>query len=110
LARLVKSEQEGGWGMDAVWSNDFHHPLRRCLAGDRDGYFVDFSGSAEDIATTVRNGWFYGGQTAPFFGRPRGTDPKGLPPARFVFCLQNHDQVGNRAFGDRLHHKIDLGL
>lgn len=106
LAHMVRPEAEGGWGLDAVWSDDFHHQLRRRLAGDADGYFQDFSGSAQDVAATARYGWFYRGQHAEYFGRPRGTDPAGLPPRRFVFFLQNHDQVGNRAFGDRLHERI----
>jgi len=107
LGYMLKPESEGGWGLDGAWSDDFHHQMRRGLAGDSDGYFQDFAGSLEDIAATVRKGWFYCGQYAPYFGAPRGTDPAGVPPPRFVFFLQNHDQVGNRAFGERLHHQID---
>ena len=106
LASMLRPETDGGWGVDAVWSDDFHHQMRRALAGDSDGYFQDFDGSTASIVETARRGWFYTGQWAPYFGGPRGTDPSGLTPDRFVFCLQNHDQVGNRAFGDRLHHKI----
>jgi maltooligosyltrehalose trehalohydrolase len=106
LAHMVRPEAEGGWGLDAVWSDDFHHQLRRRLVGDADGYFQDFSGSTADLAATARRGWFYRGQYAGYFGRPRGTDPAGLPARRFVFFLQNHDQVGNRALGDRLHHGV----
>jgi maltooligosyltrehalose trehalohydrolase len=105
LATLVREPPEG-LGLDAVWSDDLHHQLRRCLAGDRDGYFADFEGRAKDVAETLRKGWFYTGQPARRSGKARGTDPAGLPPERFVVCLQNHDQVGNRAFGDRLHHGI----
>jgi maltooligosyltrehalose trehalohydrolase len=107
LARVILPESRGGWGLDGVWSDDFHHQMRRVLAGDSDGYFQDFDGSAESIAITARKGWFYTGQFAPYFGGPRGTDPSGIPLRRFVFCLQNHDQVGNRAMGDRLHHVIN---
>ena len=107
-AWMVKPVTEGGWGLDAVWSDDFHHQMRRCLAGDHDGYFEDFAGTTEDIAVTAKEGWFYRGQHSRYFGKPRGTDPQGIPPRRFVFFLQNHDQVGNRAFGDRLHHQIEL--
>ncbi len=106
LAHLVKPVAGGGFGLDAAWSDDFHHQLRRKLAGDADGYFSDFTGSAGDIAATAQRGWFYTGQHAGYFGGPRGTDPSGIPPRRFVFFLQNHDQVGNRALGDRLHHVI----
>jgi len=107
LARLVTPERSGGWGVDAVWADDFHHLVRRHLAGDHEGYFADFSGSLADVATTIEQGWFYVGQRAPRSGEHRGSDPRGLPPRRFVFCLQNHDQVGNRALGERLHHQID---
>jgi len=103
----VTAASEGGWGLDAVWADDFHHHVRRLTAGDADGYFQDYSGSAHDLATTIRRGWFYTGQHSAYRDKPRGTDPAGLPPARMVICLQNHDQIGNRAFGERLHHQID---
>ncbi|MGE3510079.1 MAG: malto-oligosyltrehalose trehalohydrolase [Vicinamibacterales bacterium] len=103
---MLKSEQDGGWGLDAVWADAFHHQCRRLLAGDHEGYYVDYSGRTEDIATTIRQGWFYTGQSSQYLGEPRGTDPSGIPPERFIVCLQNHDQIGNRALGDRLHHYI----
>ena len=110
LAKMVKPENQGGWGLDAVWSDDFHHQMRRAMAGDSDGYYRDFDGSTKGVADTARQGWFFTGQHSDFFGKPRGTDSSGLPRHRFVFFLQNHDQVGNRAFGDRVHHKIDLAV
>jgi maltooligosyltrehalose trehalohydrolase len=108
LARIVKPASQDGWGLDAVWSEDFHHQMRRRLAGDSDGYFADFEGDAAGIAATVKRGWYYWGQHSQYFGGRRGTDPAGIPPSHFVFYIQNHDQVGNRAMGDRLHHRIDL--
>jgi maltooligosyltrehalose trehalohydrolase len=110
LAYMVRPESEGGWGLDAVWSDDFHHQLRRRLTGDADGYFGDFTGSAADLAATAGSGWFYRGQYAAFFNGQRGTDPSGVPAKRFVFFLQNHDQVGNRALGDRLHRGMAPAL
>jgi maltooligosyltrehalose trehalohydrolase len=107
LALMVRPEAEGGWGLDAVWADDLHHEIRRGLAGDSDGYFRDFSGSTADIATTIRRGWFFVGQPSQHLGGPRGTDPGGLDPCRFVVCLQNHDQVGNRALGERLNQALD---
>ncbi|HEY7723898.1 MAG TPA: malto-oligosyltrehalose trehalohydrolase [Anaeromyxobacteraceae bacterium] len=103
---LVRRPAEGGYGLDGVWSDDLHHALRVRLAGDRDGTFADFSGSAEEIAETLRRGWLYVGQDSVYWGGPRGSDPAGLPLERFVVFAQNHDQVGNRAFGDRLHHAV----
>ncbi len=108
LRAIVSAEGEGGWGLDAVWADDFHHQCRRLLAGDSDGYYGDFTGRAGDLATTIRAGWFYQGQFSAHLHEARGTDPAGLAPARFVICLQNHDQVGNRALGERLHHQVDL--
>jgi maltooligosyltrehalose trehalohydrolase len=105
LSTLVSS-RPAGFGLDAVWSDDLHHELRRRLAGDQDGYFADFDGTVDEIVETLRRGWYYVGQVTRRTGKPRGTDPAGLPPERFVVCLQNHDQVGNRAFGDRLHHGL----
>jgi maltooligosyltrehalose trehalohydrolase len=108
LAQMVKPERDGGWGLDGVWADDLHHQVRVALAGDRDGYYADYSGSAADIAATLERGWFFTGQHSSYLGEPRGTDPAGIAPRAFVVCLQNHDQVGNRAFGERLHHQIDL--
>jgi maltooligosyltrehalose trehalohydrolase len=96
--------------MDGVWADDFHHQVRRLAAGDRDGYYADFSGSLADLAATIRDGWFYQGQHSAHNGAPRGTDPSGLPRRRMVVCLQNHDQIGNRPFGNRLHHQISIDL
>lgn len=107
LAVMTTPPDEGGWGLDAVWADDFHHQMRRLLAGDRDGYYRDFTGTTADIASTVRHGWFFTGQYSEHLHEHRGTDPFGLPPERFIVCLQNHDQVGNRALGDRLHHAVD---
>jgi maltooligosyltrehalose trehalohydrolase len=110
LAAIVRPQDEGGWGVDAVWADDLHHHLRRFAAGDHDGYYEDFSGSLADIATTIRQGWFYRGQFSTYRGEPRGTDPAGVPLERMVVCLQNHDQIGNRPFGRRLHHQIEPAL
>lgn len=108
LNALALPEEAGGFGLDGVWSDDYHHEVRRMLAGDRDGYFADFSGTAADLARTVGRGWLYSGQYARFFERPRGTDPKGIPLGRFVHFIQNHDQVGNRPFGDRMTASVPL--
>jgi maltooligosyltrehalose trehalohydrolase len=97
-----------GYGLDAMWADDFHHQVRVALAGDRDGYYIDYSGSAADLATTLRQGWFYTGQYSPYLKRPRGAPPDNIPPPRLVHCIQNHDQVGNRALGERLNHDVAL--
>ena len=104
---VVTPLEEGGWGLDGVWADDLHHQIRRATAGDSDGYFHDYSGSMEDLVQTICQGWFYRGERSRYLEAQQGTDPAGLPFKRFVVCLQNHDQVGNRALGDRLHHAVD---
>ncbi|HST62518.1 MAG TPA: malto-oligosyltrehalose trehalohydrolase [Longimicrobium sp.] len=97
-----------GHGLDGVWADDLHHQLRRHLAGDHESYFADYTGSIHDIVRTLRQGWFYEGQESKNHGVPRGTPADALPPAAFVHCIQNHDQVGNRALGDRLTDSVSL--
>jgi maltooligosyltrehalose trehalohydrolase len=106
LATLVQPRSAGGWGLDGVWADDFHHVARRMLAGDGHGYYADFSGSIGELAQTISNGWLYTGQHSRHMGKPRGSDPSDIPMRASVVCLQNHDQIGNRAYGDRLHHRI----
>jgi maltooligosyltrehalose trehalohydrolase len=90
-----------------VWADDFHHQVRVHTAGDREGYYADFSGAADDIATTLRQGWFFTGQHSSYLGEARGSDPSPASLRQFVICIQNHDQIGNRADGARLNHQID---
>jgi maltooligosyltrehalose trehalohydrolase len=96
-----------GFGIDGVWADDLHHSLRRLLAGDRHGYYAAYDGTTAELETTLRQGWLYEGERYEPSGEARGTSSSGIPPRRFVHCLQNHDQVGNRAMGERLHHQID---
>lgn len=98
-----------GLGLDGVWADDFHHAVRVRLSGEQDGYYAAYTGSSEEIATAVASGFIYQGQTVPHTGRPRGTRVTDEPAAAFVFCLQNHDQVGNRAEGERLPALADAG-
>jgi maltooligosyltrehalose trehalohydrolase len=108
LAVMLRRGDEAGWNLDGVWADDFHHHVRRLLAGDAESYFADYSGSSADLAATITRGWFYAGQRSIVSGQPRGTDPAGIPARKFIFCLQNHDQIGNRPFGERLHHQVPL--
>ncbi|WP_406695528.1 malto-oligosyltrehalose trehalohydrolase [Singulisphaera sp. Ch08] len=108
LAKMMRPESAGGWGLDGVWADDFHHQIRRFLAGDHEGYYRDYSGSIVDLVDTINQGWYYRGQQSIHLGEARGTNPQGLSPSSFVICLQNHDQIGNRAFGDRLSPNLDL--
>ncbi len=107
LKHLLLDQDEGGWGLSGVWADDFHHQVRRRLAGDDEAYFRDFNGSIRELAETMRRGWYACGQPSIHWGEVRGTDPAGLPLTRFIHFLQNHDQIGNRAFGERLNHQVD---
>jgi maltooligosyltrehalose trehalohydrolase len=107
LAYVVTDAACGGWGLDGVWADDFHHVVRRMLAGDDSSYYVDYHGTAAELADTLRNGWLYRGQRSRYSGAPRGTSASAVEMRKAVVCVQNHDQVGNRALGDRLHHAID---
>ncbi len=107
LSTLIRPVAAGGFGLDGVWADDLHHQIRRALTGQKDGYYADYTGTAEDVAETLRKGWFYCGQPSLRKGVPRGTDTAGLDASKFVVCIQNHDQIGNRAFGERLNHQID---
>ena len=104
--QLVLPPEHGGFGLDAVWADDFHHQVRRLTAHDDEGYFASFSGTISDLVETLRKGWFYEGQWCSAISGRRGTPAADLPPRSFVHCIQNHDQVGNRAMGDRLNHTI----
>ena len=107
LAAIVEDTAVGGWGLDGVWADDFHHAVRATVAGDRHGYYSDFKGSTSELARVISNGWLYSGEHSHYTKQPRGTDPGRVPMNRFVVCIQNHDQIGNRALGERLHHEID---
>ena len=97
-----------GYGLDAVWADDFHHELRVALTGEREGYYSDYSGSTADLAATLRQGWFFSGQRSAWLDHPRGAPANDIAPPAFLHAIQNHDQVGNRALGDRLNAVIGL--
>ena len=103
---LTASPKRGGWGLDAMWADDFHHHMRRLLAGDREGYYAKYTGATRDIAITVDRGWWF--RLASDGREERELRSDRASREQFVFCLQNHDQIGNRAFGGRLHHEIEL--
>jgi maltooligosyltrehalose trehalohydrolase len=85
----------------AQWADDVHHCLHVLLTGEHEGYYADYTDPAAQLARALSEGFAYQGETSPR-GRRRGEKSLNLPPTCFVFCLQNHDQIGNRAFGERL--------
>lgn len=105
-ARYVRPTDQGGFGFDAVGADDFHHVAHVYAAGERHGYYADYEGTLDELARTINRGWLYEGQRGSSSGAPRGTPADGLPATAFVYSLQNHDQVGNRAFGRRFSHLV----
>jgi maltooligosyltrehalose trehalohydrolase len=103
--RLVRPRDAGGFGLDAQWNDDFHHALHAALTGERDGYYADFGGLAP-LADALTNVWVYDGRHSAFRRRRHGRSAAGLAADRFVGFLQNHDQIGNRATGERSSHLL----
>ena len=108
--RVVRPREANGYGMDSQWSDDFHHALFTVLYPPKEGeggYYSDF-GSLDDLHKALKNVFVYDGQYSPSRKRRHGRSPAGLSAHHFVHFDQNHDQVGNRAFGERLEHLVGL--
>lgn len=106
-ARLIRPPALGGYGLDAVWSDDFHHSLRTLLTGERRGYYEDY-GLLDHLVRAYRDGFTYSGEYSSFRKRRHGSPVRDIPPKRFVVFSQNHDQVGNRLRGDRLGESVSF--
>jgi maltooligosyltrehalose trehalohydrolase len=104
--RVLRSRDQLGLGMDAQWSDDLHHAIHARLTGESTGYYEDF-GTLEDVATAERRSFVYAGRRSAHRGRRHGNRPDGAGGRSFVVFAQNHDQVGNRALGDRLTELVD---
>jgi len=100
-AKVIRSREMGGYGIDAQWCDDFHHALRVLLTGENQGYYVDF-GRIEHLVKSIREGFIYSGQYSGYRRRSHGNSAKERPANQFVVFAQNHDQVGNRMLGERL--------
>ena len=112
--RVVSPRAAGGYGIDAQWSDDFHHAVHAAVTGERQGYYADF-GTMAALAKTIEHVFFHNGVWSSFRGRTHGreVDVARTPGYRFLGYLQNHDQVGNRAAGDRMrpeHVRIAAAL
>jgi maltooligosyltrehalose trehalohydrolase len=105
--RVIQPAVLGGWGFDAQWSDDLHHALHVVLTGEHGGIYRDF-GRMIDIKRGYQCGFAYTGQYSVARQRSHGAYPAQINPSQLVVCSQNHDQVGNRAFGDRLTEQLDL--
>jgi maltooligosyltrehalose trehalohydrolase len=106
--RILWPRGRGGYGMDAQWSDDFHHALHAVLTGEQEGYYEDF-GRLGQLAKALERAFVYDGIYSPHRKRTHGRPATGLPGNQFVGYLQNHDQIGNRAKGDRSSHLLTKG-
>ena len=97
---VVTPREANGYGINAQWSDDFHHALHAVLTGERDGYYADF-GSLGQLAKALKSVFVYDGQYSEYRRRNHGRPVHGLAGTRFLGYMQNHDQIGNRAQGDR---------
>jgi maltooligosyltrehalose trehalohydrolase len=103
--KVMRPREHGGWACDAAWADDFHHALRVLLTDEREGYYAEF-GKVAQLAKAFHRPHVHDGGYSTFRRRRFGAPAEDVPPERFVVFDQNHDQVGNRAFGDRLPQEV----
>lgn len=103
--KVIDPPRRGGYGLDGQWNDDFHHCLHTLLTGEQSGYYEDF-GDLSQLVKALRDGFVYSGQYSSYRRRRHGSSSKHLPPTKFIVFSQNHDQVGNRAKGERLSSLI----
>jgi len=101
--KLVRPQEQGGYGIDALWNDDFHHSAMVALTGHNEAYYTDHLGKPQEFISAIKWGYLYQGQWYTWQKQRRGTPAFGLKPATFVTFLQNHDQVANSARGQRCH-------
>lgn len=101
--KLVRPSDRGGYGMDALWNDDFHHSAMVAMTGKNPAYYTDYLGSPQEFISSVKWGYLYQGQRYKWQKKRRGTPGLDLAPAQFVTFLQNHDQIANSGKGQRCH-------
>jgi maltooligosyltrehalose trehalohydrolase len=105
--KIINPKESGGYGIDAQWSDDFHHSVHALLTGEKQGYYKDF-GDAAHLKEALRNKFVYSGKYSEYRKRKHGSNASDHPPNQFVVCIQNHDQIGNRVLGERLTSLISF--
>ena len=108
-ARLARPIEKGGYGLDAVWNDDFHHSAVVAVTGRAEAYYSDHRGTPQELISALKWGYLFQGQYYAWQKQRRGTSTAGLDASRFVMFLQNHDQVANSARGLRLHQLTSPG-
>ena len=109
IARLVRPSDKGGYGLDALWNDDFHHSAIVAATGRSEAYYSGYQGTAQEFVSAVKYGFLYQGEWYRWQKQGRGTLSLDLAPTRFVAFTQNHDQVANSQSGERLHQETSPG-
>jgi maltooligosyltrehalose trehalohydrolase len=100
-SKLIRPREQGGFGLDAQWIDDFHHSVHTLLTGEKVGYYVDF-GRIDQIVKSLREGYVLTGEYSAYRKRRHGNSSKDRPASQFVVCTKNHDQIGNRMLSERM--------
>ena len=108
-ARLVRSLTEGGYGLDGLWNDDFHHSASAALTGRREAYFSDHRGTPQEFISAAKYGYLFQGQRYAWQKQPRGTRTNGVARSVFVNFIENHDQIANSGDGSRMHARTSPG-
>jgi maltooligosyltrehalose trehalohydrolase len=103
--RMVRPRDEGGYGLDALWNDDFHHSAVVALTGRNEAYYSDHRGTVQELISAAKYGYLFQGQRYAWQSKPRGTSSIGVPPGTFVNFIENHDQLANSGDGSRLHRR-----
>jgi len=107
--RLVRPIADGGYGLDALWNDDFHHAARVAMTGRSEAYFTDYRGTPQELISAIKWGYLYQGQYYVWQDKPRGTPAFDLSARNFVTFIENHDQIANSSFGRRVHELTSPG-
>ena len=109
-SKLVRPVEQGGYGLDMLWNDDFHHSAKVAMTGRREAYYTDYLGSPQEFISAAKYGYHYQGQWYQWQKKRRGSPTFGIPPAAFVTYIQNHDQIANSASGARCLELTSPGL
>ena len=107
--RMLRPPEEGGYGLDAAWNDDFHHSAVVALTGRSEAYYSDHRGTPQELISAAKYGYLFQGQRYAWQKKPRGTPTRGVTPAAFVNFIENHDQIANSGPGWRLHRRTGPG-
>lgn len=109
LPMLVRAPERGGYGLDGLWNDDYHHTARVALTGRREAYYTDYSGKPQELISAVKYGYLFQGQRYRWQVKRRGAPALDIQPWQFVTYLDNHDQISNSGRGERLHQLTSPG-